>query len=348
MSGTVPATGGDLLSPLAASLTGAAGDHAALLAAAHGLGGAHPLPPSAAPTLAAAGTLTSQDGTATASAADLSLVAPMRTGLRGADGGAPSATKNGRSAAVEATPTAGDALTASDQAAAAAALAAAASPAPSSSSSADGSTGGNAPASSSTAEVGSATAAGSGGALDDPAALGSAIDPTLPQPRLEAGSASAQLQDPPANPMEKAVANQVSRSLVQNLPGGDRLLVVRLTPPELGTVRVEVVEHQGTLTAHLHAEDDGVRLAIEHYLPTMRAELRAHDAPIREISLTDQAPGRSFSDGQQQWSNRQQSTSARDSAGGERFAIAASAAAAAPGATTLGGTIDASGVDWRA
>jgi flagellar hook-length control protein FliK len=151
------------------------------------------------------------------------------------------------------------------------------------------------------------------------------------------------------NAMEQAVANQVSRALVQNLPNGDKMLVVRLTPPELGTVRIEVLEHQGTLTAHLHAEDDGVRLAIEHSLPSMRDELRALDAPIRDISLSDPSSGRSFTDGQQQPQQRQRSGSARSPSGSDGFSLTVSAAdAPLAGSSALGGYVDARGVDMRA
>lgn len=93
----------------------------------------------------------------------------------------------------------------------------------------------------------------------------------------------------PPNPMDKAVANQISRALVQQLPNGDRMMTLRLTPPELGTVRIEVVERQGVLTARLHAEDDGVRLALEKALPLMRQELRASDAPVRDVQVGDQS-----------------------------------------------------------
>jgi flagellar hook-length control protein FliK len=109
------------------------------------------------------------------------------------------------------------------------------------------------------------------------------------------------------NAMEKALSHQVSKALVQNMPNGDRVLVMRLTPPELGTVKIEVIERMGVLTAKLHAEDDGVRLALERFLPSMRQDLRASDAPIRELSLSDQTQfQRSFADGQNQQQQQQQ------------------------------------------
>ena len=87
--------------------------------------------------------------------------------------------------------------------------------------------------------------------------------------------------------MDKAVGNQIQRALVERLPGGERVLTLRLTPPELGTVRIEVVERQGTLLVKLGAEDDSVKASLERVLPQLRAEMRAHDAPISSIDLTD-------------------------------------------------------------
>ncbi len=112
------------------------------------------------------------------------------------------------------------------------------------------------------------------------------------------------------NAMEKALSHQVSKALIQNMPNGDRVLVMRLTPPELGTVKIEVIERMGVLTAKLHAEDDGVRLALERFLPSMRQDLRASDAPIRELSLSDQTQfQRSFADSQNQQQPQQDADS---------------------------------------
>ena len=102
---------------------------------------------------------------------------------------------------------------------------------------------------------------------------------------LTASTATTTTSD--ANPMDKAVGNQIQRALVERLPGGERVLTLRLTPPELGTVRIEVVERQGTLLVKLGAEDDSVKASLERVLPQLRAEMRAHDAPISSIDLTD-------------------------------------------------------------
>jgi flagellar hook-length control protein FliK len=126
------------------------------------------------------------------------------------------------------------------------------------------------------------------------------------------------------NAMEKAVTHQVQRALIQQLPTGERMMVLRLTPPELGTVKIEVIERGGVFSARLHAEDDGVRLALERFLPSMRADLRASDAPIREITLSDQAQFlRSFNEQQQQQqsSHNQHAGEQRTRANQARFSL---------------------------
>ncbi|MFW5750213.1 MAG: hypothetical protein ACOCZK_01050, partial [Planctomycetota bacterium] len=47
-------------------------------------------------------------------------------------------------------------------------------------------------------------------------------------------------------PAERALTSQISRGLLQQGLNGERTLSLRLTPPELGTVRVEVVEQAGS------------------------------------------------------------------------------------------------------
>jgi flagellar hook-length control protein FliK len=144
-------------------------------------------------------------------------------------------------------------------------------------------------------------------------------------PKINSDAVNAQpLLAQNGNAMEKAVTQQVQRALIQHLPTGERMMVLRMTPPELGTVRIEVMERNGVLSARIHAEDDSVRVALERFLPGMRAELRASDAPIREITLSDQAQfQRSFADGQQQQQQQGQDhqTNRRLSHVGEAFSL---------------------------
>lgn len=154
------------------------------------------------------------------------------------------------------------------------------------------------------------------------------------------------------NAMEKAVSHQVTKALVQHLPNGDRMMVLRLTPPELGTVKIEVIERQGVFSARIHAEDDGVRLALERFLPSMRQDLRASDAPIRELTLSDQAQfQRSFADGQQgNQQDAKQSGNRRQRDDAPRFSLDGVhlEPAGIPVTATLGGRVGQSWVDARA
>jgi flagellar hook-length control protein FliK len=61
-------------------------------------------------------------------------------------------------------------------------------------------------------------------------------------------------------------------------------MVMRLTPPELGTVRIEFITRDGMVTARLMAEDEGVRQALDRALPHIRAEVRG-DHPSVDISV---------------------------------------------------------------
>ena len=106
--------------------------------------------------------------------------------------------------------------------------------------------------------------------------LGSVATAPAPQPAA---------QQQPANPLERMVVHQVARSLMRMTPDGDRQMVLRLTPAELGTVRITLHEHQGVITAHLHAEDAAVRQAIERLLPSLRGELRGNDSAIGDVQV---------------------------------------------------------------
>jgi flagellar hook-length control protein FliK len=94
------------------------------------------------------------------------------------------------------------------------------------------------------------------------------------------------------NPLERAVAHQVSRAVLQHLPDGGTRLVMRLTPPELGTVRVEFISRDGLMTARLMAEDEGVRQALDRALPHIRAEVRSdHPSISITVDRSDQRQG---------------------------------------------------------
>ena len=88
-------------------------------------------------------------------------------------------------------------------------------------------------------------------------------------------------------PMDKAMATQVSRATLQQISDGQRSLTLRLTPPELGTVKIEIVQSNAGMQVKLSAEDDGVRASLERALPSLRQELR-DNSTVREVQVADQ------------------------------------------------------------
>lgn len=124
------------------------------------------------------------------------------------------------------------------------------------------------------------------------------------------------LRASPPTPVDRAIAGQITRQLVHTEANGDRTLVIRLTPAELGTVRIELREHNGTLTAHLRVEDEAVGRAIDRMLPSMRQELRGQDSPLADVvrEPRDQRDQRGNGQPQDQstpWSRQQERDSNR-------------------------------------
>lgn len=98
------------------------------------------------------------------------------------------------------------------------------------------------------------------------------------------------------NPLERNIARQLTQQLSAPLgslagPGAqrkaavDKSLIIRLTPPDLGTVRIEISQRNGELMIRMHAEDPAVRQAIERMLPSLRTDLRQTDSPLQHITV---------------------------------------------------------------
>jgi flagellar hook-length control protein FliK len=125
------------------------------------------------------------------------------------------------------------------------------------------------------------------------------------------------------NPVERAVAHQVSRAIIQHLPDGGARMVMRLTPPELGTVRVEFLMRDGVVTARLLAEDDGVRQALDRALPQLRNEVRS-EHPTVDITVDRSDQRQSWQDGNPRHEQRhdpQGGNDRRPRDGDERFSL---------------------------
>ncbi|MCX8039554.1 MAG: flagellar hook-length control protein FliK [Planctomycetota bacterium] len=125
-----------------------------------------------------------------------------------------------------------------------------------------------------------------------------------PPQRLEASVPTPPLTPP--TPVDQGIARQVARALVQHLPDGGERLVVRLTPPELGTVRIEFVARDGAMQALLIAEDEAVRQALERALPVLRSEVRS-EHPQVELALERFSERQTWGDGQERRDRRHES-----------------------------------------
>ena len=169
-----------------------------------------------------------------------------------------------------------------------------------------------------------ATPAPAQGSTPESLPVGTVTRPTDPAPAV-----AAPLPTPPAqpNPMEKAVVQQIGRALVKIDAQGERHIVLRLTPTELGTVRIELRERDGQITAHLRAEDPAVGRSIERLLPQLRQDLRSGDSHLADVvverhprsvaeneAARDRQPndGRGWGSGQEQGQSQRESRNRRD------------------------------------
>ncbi len=165
----------------------------------------------------------------------------------------------------------------------------------------------------------------------------------LPASGHAAAAESAARPGPDAspNPMDRAIASQVLR-VVERQRHDDAPMIFRLTPPELGTVRIELRATADGFSASLHADDPAVHAALDRMLPSMRQELRSHDSPLRDLGLAVREPGSSQTSSDQRrddalardpgqqsagqqggWSERQQDRQAQERAArlGEAFRL---------------------------
>jgi flagellar hook-length control protein FliK len=71
-------------------------------------------------------------------------------------------------------------------------------------------------------------------------------------------------------------------------------LQIRLSPPELGSLRVEIAVRSGVLTAHLETETAAARIALLENLPALRERLAEHNVRVGQfdVDVRDESGGR--------------------------------------------------------
>jgi flagellar hook-length control protein FliK len=68
---------------------------------------------------------------------------------------------------------------------------------------------------------------------------------------------------------------------------------LRLSPPELGSMKIEIAVHGGTMTAHVETESSAARNMLLDNLPTLRQRLADQNIKIDQfdVDLKDQSGG---------------------------------------------------------
>ncbi len=88
--------------------------------------------------------------------------------------------------------------------------------------------------------------------------------------------------------------NRVARALQAAQERGGGPLQLRLHPPELGSVRIQITVHEGALTAQLETETTTARAALLDNLPALRERLAEQEIRIErfEVDVRDEPGGR--------------------------------------------------------
>lgn len=159
-----------------------------------------------------------------------------------------------------------------------------------------------------------------------------------------ATNASAPSHSDGATALDLALARQVKNQVVTQAADGAREMTLRLTPPELGTVRVQITEQAGTLHIRLSAEDDGVRAALERALPSLRQDLRGSELGVADVQVADRHASSfsGFAQGRQDRGGEPGGGSSQPRAG------TASGAATPTSRSELGGLVHGDRIDARA
>ena len=84
---------------------------------------------------------------------------------------------------------------------------------------------------------------------------------------------------------------RVARAFESAGEGGQ--IRLRLSPPELGSLRMEVSVHNGVLSAHVEAETPQARLLLLDHLPALRDRLQEQNIKIErfDVDLMNHSPG---------------------------------------------------------
>ncbi|MBW1778119.1 MAG: flagellar hook-length control protein FliK [Deltaproteobacteria bacterium] len=72
---------------------------------------------------------------------------------------------------------------------------------------------------------------------------------------------------------ENQVIRQVSVHLFSGVRQGSGNMMIQIHPPELGSVKVKIISEQGSLSVHLHPQNQQVAAILERHLPALHQSL---------------------------------------------------------------------------
>jgi flagellar hook-length control protein FliK len=121
------------------------------------------------------------------------------------------------------------------------------------------------------------------------------------QPTAAATAASnVEAPDPVARALGRQVAQAINQGWQQEMP-----LVVRLTPPELGTLRITIQDGPNGVSIKIAAEDENLNKTLEKALPTLRQEVKSDQGTV-QISMESRESGEDPRQQQQMQQQHQQ------------------------------------------
>ena len=130
---------------------------------------------------------------------------------------------------------------------------------------------------------------------------------------LAAGGAPAGTPPlPTAAPQQ--MAEMAARVLVDAASEGNWRVSLRLDPPDMGRMDVQIAREQGALTAHFVASTPAARAAMEQAMPMLQAQMAEQGMNLADSSVSQEQPGHS-SDGRHAETGTGAGSTASDGAG---------------------------------
>jgi len=122
----------------------------------------------------------------------------------------------------------------------------------------------------------------------------SAVRPLDAEVASRTGAPDAPPQRAPLAPDQERMIARVASAIEQAEHAGRSTVRVRLYPPELGTVRIEVSSHRGVVTARIEASTPQTHGALQSNLAALRSDLRQAGIDVRSVEVQQRNPGLAF------------------------------------------------------